>query len=63
MARLTSKDRKALPKGDFAGPGRSFPIEDKAHARAALQDIPKAKDLTLNQAVKIRAAAHKKLGK
>jgi hypothetical protein len=63
MARLTSKDRKSLPGKDFAGPGRSFPIPDKSRARAALQDIPKAKDLTLAQAAKIRAAAHKKLGK
>lgn len=36
MARLTSKARKALPKSDFAGPGRSYPMQDKAHARAAL---------------------------
>ncbi len=35
MAKLTSKGRKALPGKDFAGPGRSYPVEDKAHARAA----------------------------
>jgi hypothetical protein len=63
MARLTSKQRKNMPASEFAGPNRSFPIPDKAHARAALQDLPKAKDLTLEQAAKIRAAAHKKLGK
>ncbi|WP_315731626.1 MULTISPECIES: hypothetical protein [unclassified Bradyrhizobium] len=62
MARLTADDRKKLPAKDFAGPGRSFPIPDKAHARAALQDIPKA-DLTLKEAAKIRSAAYKKLGK
>ena len=32
MAKLTSKQRKALPAGDFAGPGRSYPIENKSHA-------------------------------
>lgn len=63
MARLTTKARKALPAKTFAGPGRSFPIPDKIHARAALQDIPRAKDLTLAQAQKIRAAANRKLGK
>ena len=35
MARLTSKERSKLPAKDFAGPGRSYPVEDKAHARAA----------------------------
>ncbi len=36
MGLLTDKKRGALPAGDFAGPGRSFPIPDKAHARAAI---------------------------
>ncbi len=36
MAKLTAKDRKAIPAKDFAGPDRSYPIEDKAHARNAL---------------------------
>ena len=63
MARLTAKSRAKLPSKDFKGPGRSFPIPDKAHARAALQDIPRAKDLTLAQAQRIRAAAKAKLGK
>lgn len=36
MARLTAAQRKALPKSDFAGPDGSFPMPDKAHARAAL---------------------------
>jgi len=63
MSRLTSKDRKNLPAKDFKGPNRSFPIPDRGHARAALQDLPKAKSLTLDQAAKIRAAANKKLGK
>lgn len=42
MAKLTSKQRKALPSSDFAGPDRSFPIEDKGHARAALGRINNA---------------------
>ena len=36
MARLSASARKKLPGKSFAGPGRSFPMEDKAHARAAL---------------------------
>ena len=35
MARLTTKARKALPAKDFAGPERSYPVENKAHARNA----------------------------
>lgn len=35
MSKLTTKRRKELPKKDFAGPGKSYPVEDKAHARAA----------------------------
>ena len=36
MAKLTAKARKAIPTSQFAGPGRSYPIEDKAHARNAI---------------------------
>lgn len=37
MARLKAAQRKKLPAGDFAGPGRSFPMEDKVHAEKAVQ--------------------------
>jgi hypothetical protein len=36
MAVLTAKARSKIPAGKFAGPDRSYPVEDKAHARAAL---------------------------
>ncbi len=36
MARLTAAARAALPASDFAGPNRTFPVEDPTHARAAL---------------------------
>ena len=39
MARLTYKARKRLPGKDFAGPGRSYPIEDESHARNALSRV------------------------
>lgn len=39
MAKLTGKERSALPKKDFAGPARSYPIPDKNHARDALSRV------------------------
>jgi len=39
MAKLTARQRRKLPAKDFAlGKGR-YPVEDKAHARAALSRI------------------------
>jgi hypothetical protein len=35
MAKLTTAERNALPDSDFAGPHRSFPINDANHAKAA----------------------------
>ena len=34
--KLTTKKRNSLPDSAFAGPGRSFPVNDKSHARNAL---------------------------
>jgi hypothetical protein len=36
MGKLTAKARNALPSSDFAGPDRSFPINNPSHARNAL---------------------------
>lgn len=36
MPRLSSRARDNLKSSQFAGPGRSFPIPDKAHARLAI---------------------------
>ena len=35
MAKLTARTRKALPKSAFAGPDKSYPVENKAHAANA----------------------------
>ena len=35
MTKLTAKQRAALPDADFAGPNRTYPIEDRGHAVAA----------------------------
>jgi hypothetical protein len=39
MAKLTTKARKAIPTKNFAGPDRSYPIEDASHARNALSRV------------------------
>lgn len=39
MAKLTAGTRNALPNDDFAGPDRSYPIEDANHARNALSRV------------------------
>jgi hypothetical protein len=39
MARLTGSERKTLSASDFAGPGRSYPVEDANHARDALSRV------------------------
>lgn len=41
--KLTTKTRKALPKGVFCGPGRSFPVNDCAHVRAAKVYLKRSK--------------------
>jgi hypothetical protein len=35
MAKLTTKARSALPDSAFAGPGRSYPVQDRSHAANA----------------------------
>lgn len=39
MAKLTSKARNNLSDKQFAGPNRSYPIEDANHARNALSRV------------------------
>lgn len=60
MARLTAAQRRRLPAKDFAGPGRSFPINDKNHARAALGRLTNAPP---GDRAKIRAKADAMLRK
>lgn len=35
MAKLTTKERNNLPDSAFAGPDRSYPVNDRAHAANA----------------------------
>jgi hypothetical protein len=39
MAKLTTADRGKIPTGEFALPGRRYPVEDEAHARNALSRV------------------------
>jgi len=39
MAKLTTSARKKIPAGEFALPGRRYPVEDEAHARNALSRV------------------------
>ena len=64
MAKLSKHARARLPAGDFAGPGRSFPVNDKGHARAALLRVgqsQKAGTITAHEAAVIRGAARREL--
>ena len=64
MAKLTSKARNRLPDSAFAGPGRSYPVEDPGHAanakaRAAQQEAKG--NLSPSMKAKIDARANKVL--
>ena len=58
MAVLTTKTRKALPTNDFAGPSRSYPIPDLAHARNALARVSQFG--SPEEKARVRAAVHRK---
>lgn len=57
MSKLTSRQRKAIPTADFAGPDRSFPIENASHARNALSRVA-GKSPAIK--ARVRAAVHRK---
>ena len=58
MAKLTTAARKKIPSGEFAGPDRSYPIEDKSHARNALSRASQNASPGLQK--RIRAKVHAK---
>lgn len=65
MSKLTSKARNALPASTFAGPDRSYPIPDRAHAanaKARATQQVKAGNLSPAAAARIKAKANRKLG-
>lgn len=58
MSKLTSKERNKLPMKSFAGPDKSYPINDKNHARNALSRVSQFGTESLKE--KVRAKVHKK---
>ncbi len=58
MARLTAEARRAIPTKDFAGPDRSYPINDLSHAQNALSRVSQYGTEGLKE--KVRAAVHRK---
>lgn len=65
MAELSTKSRNALPSSTFAGPDRSYPIPDKAHAanaKARASQMVKKGKLSPGAKAKIDAKANAKLG-
>jgi hypothetical protein len=64
MSKLSTKQRKSLPASKFAGPNRSFPVNDKVHAEKALQlsgRSEKAGNITAAQKATIDAKARRVL--
>jgi hypothetical protein len=66
LAKLTAKARKRIPSKSFAGPGRSYPIEDRAHAvdakARAKQQFNKGR-ISKSELSSIDAKADKKIAK
>lgn len=64
MGTLNAKQRKAIPTSKFAGPDRSYPVNDKSHAQnakaRATQQVNAGK-LAPSTAAKIKAKANKVL--
>jgi len=58
MSKLTTAQRNALPQSTFAGPDRSYPINDENHARNALARA--AQNAGPELQARIRARVHAK---
>ena len=58
MAKLTASKRKKLPNSAFAGPQRSYPVNDKSHAaNAKARATQQVKKGNLSPAEKSRIVA------
>jgi hypothetical protein len=66
MTKLTAKTRAKIPDSKFAGPDRSYPVQDKSHAAnakaRATQQVAKG-NLSPSTAKTIKAKANKVLKK
>lgn len=66
MAKLSAAARKKLPASKFAGPGRSYPVENKSHAanaKARATQAVKAGRMSTSTEKKIDSTANTVLGK
>lgn len=65
MAVLSASDRKQMPQGEFAGPGRSFPVNDATHAKMAISGATRSEhagNISSSEEAAIKAKARAKLG-
>jgi len=66
MSKLSTKERNSLPKSDFAGPDRSYPVQDRSHAANAKARASEAYNkghISLEMEHRIDAKANKELSK
>jgi len=65
MAKLDAAERKKIPSDKFAGPDRSYPIENRSHAanaKARAKQMLDAGHISESEYDKICAKADKVLG-
>ena len=58
MTKLTAAERNAIPPEDFAGPNKSYPINDDNHARNALARV--SHHITPALQARVRSAVKRK---
>lgn len=66
MAKLSTAQRKSMPKSEFAGPDKSYPVNDRSHAanaKARASQAVNAGRMSSSTEAKIDAKANKVLGK
>lgn len=64
MANLDYAARKKMPAKEFAGPGKSFPVNDKTHARLAISGATRSEragNISPAEEASIKAKARAKL--
>jgi hypothetical protein len=65
VAKLTAAKRKSMSPSQFAGPGHSFPVNDKNHARLAISGATRsfnAGNISKSTENQIKARARRVLG-
>lgn len=64
MAKLSAAARKKMPKGKFAGPNRSFPVNDATHARMAISGATRSEragNISPSEEARIKSKARREL--